>query len=237
MISVNKAFNLSSTSSLLTIPLSQEAYDQFLTLLQIMTNTTLSDSSDTWRICAGSGNYSSAVIYRRLIGHQHTEPVYKWCWKSYCQPKHKVFCWLLIKDRLNTRNMLRRKHMNLQTYNCEFCTNATEETLQHLFWECPFAQQYWGSLNLQTVPQGNTFDNVEALKIQLQSQFFMIVIILMAWTIWKARNEMIFNNNQMSMQQCKCFFQRQIRSVALRVKDSLSEAYEQWTQRLELTLA
>jgi len=101
----------------------------------------------------------------------------------------------------------------------------------------PIRAAVWGSLNLQTVPQGNTFDNVEALKIQLQSQFFMIVIILMAWTIWKARNEMIFNNNQMSMQQCKCFFQRQIRSVALRVKDSLSEAYEQWTQRLELTLA
>jgi hypothetical protein len=96
--------------------------------------------------------------------------------------------------------------MVLESFNCEICTWRTEETVEHLFWHCPFAQQCWGILNLQTVPNGNSIENIAAIKIQLHSQFFMTTIIIMLWTIWKARNELIFNNNQIGIQECTALF-------------------------------
>jgi hypothetical protein len=38
--------------------------------------------------------------------------------------------------------------MQLQSYNCELCNKGAEETLEHLFLQCPFAQDCWGMLNL-----------------------------------------------------------------------------------------
>jgi hypothetical protein len=49
------------------------------------------------------------------------------------QNKHKFFFWLLLKDRLNTKNILRRKIMWLPNYNYVLCVENLEETLAHLF--------------------------------------------------------------------------------------------------------
>jgi len=106
------------------------------------------------------------------------------------------------------------------------CSSRVEETVEHLFWECPFAQQRWDLLNLQTIQGSSSFENVEAIKIQLQSQFLMIAVIIMLWTIWKARNELNFNNNQIGIQDCRAFFFQEINLVSLRVKESLTEPYE-----------
>ena len=85
--------------------------------------------------------------------------------------------------------------MALDSYNCAICLTDEEETAQHLFWNCPFAQQCWGILNLQTIQTGDTSENILAIKDQLNNQFFMIAVILMCRTIWTARNELIFKNN------------------------------------------
>lgn len=122
--------------------------------------------------------------------------------------------------------------MALDSYNCEICSMMVEETAEHLFWHCPLAQQCWGILNLNTVLNGNTFENVMALKIQLQSQFFMVAVTLMCWTIWKARNELIFNNNQIGIQECRILFFKEVRLVSLRVKASLADQFNQWIQNL-----
>jgi len=117
--------------------------------------------------------------------------------------------------------------MQLDSFSCVFCLSTQEETLEHLFWQCPFAQQCWGILNLSTVQGEGTFVNIMAIKDQLQSQFFMIAIVLMAWTIWQARNDMIFNNNQMHFQQCRESFFKELRLVALRMKVGLSNFFDQ----------
>jgi hypothetical protein len=35
--------------------------------------------------------------------------------------KHKVFFWLLLKDRLSTRDLLQRQHLVLGSYTCDLC--------------------------------------------------------------------------------------------------------------------
>jgi len=117
--------------------------------------------------------------------------------------------------------------MNIASFNCEFCLQATEETVDHLFWHCTFAQLCWGFIGIHTVQGEGTVRNIQAIKDQMHSQFFMIATILLCWTIWKARNEMIFNNNQMSIHDCK-----ELRLVSFRVKQRLSVPYDLWIQNL-----
>jgi len=233
-ITVRKAFSFSSINDLFNLPVSQQAFEQLELLQREMDNLTLEpNNKDVWSYSGGNIKYQSAKAYRKLLGHQSVHPSFNWLWKSICQPKHKVFYWLLLNDRLSTRNILRRKQMGLHSFNCEFCLPTVEETVTHLFWHCPFAHQCWGILNLNTVQHEGTFRNTQAIKDQLNSQFFMVAVILMSWTIWKARNDLIFNNNQLSIQECKEFFFAEVKLVSLRVKQSLKPSFDQWLQSLQ----
>lgn len=49
------------------------------------------------------------------------------------------FFWLMLRDRLNTRAMLRRKNMRLDSYDCVLCVEHVEENIMHLFFGCPFS--------------------------------------------------------------------------------------------------
>lgn len=52
--------------------------------------------------------------------------------------EERSFFWLLRKDRLSTRGLLRRRNMELESYDCVLCHFDTEETV-HLFFHSPFA--------------------------------------------------------------------------------------------------
>jgi hypothetical protein len=63
--------------------------------------------------------------------------------------KQKVFFCLLLQNRLNTRELLQRKNMVLDSYACELCLLQRLETLRHLFLLCPFAKKYyWASIGV-----------------------------------------------------------------------------------------
>lgn len=47
--------------------------------------------------------------------------------------KIKVFGWLLMSNRLNTKNMLTRRHYHIDDGpDCLLCPNQMEETLEHM---------------------------------------------------------------------------------------------------------
>jgi hypothetical protein len=43
----------------------------------------------------------------------------------------KVFYWLLLKNRLNTSGLLKRKNMILESCDCELCLFQKEDKLRH----------------------------------------------------------------------------------------------------------
>lgn len=61
--------------------------------------------------------------------------------------KIKVFMWLLSWDRLNTRDMLDRRHCGPEDaiLNCGIC-GCPIETPIHLFISCPFSKLCWERL-------------------------------------------------------------------------------------------
>jgi len=123
-------------------------------------------------------------------------PAFKWIWASPYQHKHKVFFWLLLKDRLSTRNVLRRKNMVIDSYNCVLCSCSVEETTQHLFLSYNFAKQCRNILGINLSGNNNFPVITSILKAKLQSKFFMVVVILMCWSVWTARKDLIFNGTQ-----------------------------------------
>ena len=117
------------------------------------------------------------------------------------QIARKFFFWLLLKDRLSTRELLRRKTMDLESYNCVLCHLNVEESLLHLFFHCPFAMSCWNLLNLAHLIQSNLLDTISAFKDQIQRSFYMEIIISMCWAIWTARNDVIFRTNSTHLEQ------------------------------------
>jgi hypothetical protein len=121
---------------------------QLQNVQQIIESIVLSNDKDKWIYSWGYDWFASSKVYRLLVGHSVLHRVYKWLWKSNCQPKHNVFFWLIIKDRLSTRHILRRRNLQLHSYNCVFYNRLTEEPLEHLFLDCPFMAMSWGVINV-----------------------------------------------------------------------------------------
>lgn len=129
--------------SLFHLPLSQQAHMQMIQLQVILDGFPVNDASDIWSYIWNSNIYSVKRIYKHLSGQLTPHPTFRWLQACPCQSKHKVFFWLLLKDRLSTRELLKRKNMALQDYSCVLCNANIEESLTHLFLECPFAIQCW----------------------------------------------------------------------------------------------
>ena len=120
-ISVHEAFHNEFLEDLFHLPLSQQAFIEFEQLEDICQQTMQSEQSnldDEWSYVWGNNAFSSMKAYKVMIGHQPTPPHFSWTWNSSCQAKHKFFFWLLLLDRLNTRNLLGREKFQVPSFNC-----------------------------------------------------------------------------------------------------------------------
>lgn len=91
------------------LPLTYQSHEEFLQMEGLHAQLQVSkhkNSLDTWSYIGGNSNFSIVKAYNVLIGSGPTPPHFKWVCGSSCQSKHKVFFWLLLQDRLNTRNLL-----------------------------------------------------------------------------------------------------------------------------------
>lgn len=101
---------------------------------------------DQWVWAADpSGQYSIRSAYsvlREDISEEAQDGEFKELWKLKVPPKVAVFAWRLLKDRLPTRDNLRRKQVELHEYLCPFC-RTMEESACHLFFHCRKVLPVW----------------------------------------------------------------------------------------------
>jgi hypothetical protein len=143
-----------------------------------------------------------------LIGEDIQVPrVYAWLWKSCFMMNSKVFAWLLLSDRLNTRDLLQRRnwHVNDDTH-CELCPSRSYEHRIHLFFECNLSARIWNYLQVEWVPKNDLQTIVEVARARFAKPFFMEVLIVACWHIWLIRNGKIFNNEKPSFTRWRCRF-------------------------------
>lgn len=92
------------------LPLTAQAREEVLDLQSITAEFQINTSdNDAWSYDWGY-KFTSAKYYQFYFRDIEVHEAFKWIWKSKCTMKLKVFSWLLLVDRLNTKNMLRRRH-------------------------------------------------------------------------------------------------------------------------------
>jgi hypothetical protein len=187
-------------------------------------------SNDAWSFLWGSPLCQSRKVYKFLIGHRQVHATYKWLWTSSCQNKRKFFFWLVLRDGLSTRSLLRRRNMHLPDYNCVFYNLNIEKDLLHLLFHYPITMACWYSLNLIVPNLDDIFIILEGLKIQIRLPFFMEIIITMCWAIWMMRNDIIFRDLAHSIYRCKTVFKQEFALLSLRAKASFHPCIDQWLE-------
>jgi hypothetical protein len=92
------------------LPLSVEAYQEWQEVTQIIDEVHLSNQQFDERSFAWGAKYSPSKFYKFLFARLPQDAALNAIWKSKAMPKLKVFAWLLFQDRLNTRDLMQRKH-------------------------------------------------------------------------------------------------------------------------------
>ena len=145
------------------------------------TNGKFSIKSATW------------LQYNDLRKHRNINLINK-LWKLNIQPKVKLFGWLLLRERLKTRDRIARfAHIN--DTSCPLC-NEDNESANHLFGECSFAKQVWSLMGFPTANWSEGYIEVfnQVFLLQTYDKDLFAKSIAACWAIWKLRNDKVFRN-------------------------------------------
>ena len=221
---------------LFALPLSVQAYEEKEHLLQLLNTVDLvPDVVDTRIFAWGSTSYSSARYYKFLFANAPTDRGLDLIWESKCLPKLRIFVWLLMHDRLNTKDLMIRKHWHVEGGPmCVLCTNQILETRDHLFFDCPFATVCWDAVGILWDTQSLISPRMLAAKMAFGGPCFMEIFAAAAWNIWKARNDHIFKNHIHSFGSWRVKFLNDVLLHQHRVKPALVSPLIEWV-RLSFT--
>jgi hypothetical protein len=203
-ITVNNALQNGSWIHDIRGQVTMQMLTDLLSLWDLLSGTTLQqgvDDTHVWRL-SSSGQYTTKSAYEALCqGCIRFDP-WRRIWKSWAPGKCKLFLWLAAHDRCWTADRLARRnlpHLDL----CPLC-DQEEETINHLMSSCVFAREFWFIL-LQRVGLGAFAPQVSEITFQewwrqvLSSistpnrRGINSLIILGAWTLWRHRNDCVFN--------------------------------------------
>jgi len=127
---------------------------------------------------------------------------------------------------------LRRKNLHLPSYSCVLCVDNSEETVEHLLFKCMFAKACWYKLGLTVDDSLNPFQVLESFRVQLAVPFSMEILIIMSWSIWTIRNDVIFRGIQESSQRCLETFKRIFGLLLWRAKKKYFPLIELWLEHI-----
>ncbi|XP_074266519.1 uncharacterized protein LOC141589794 [Silene latifolia] len=142
-------------------------------------------------------NLSSGEHYTITAGYQWLKPAvgqvswYPWMLNQWLIPKQQFICWLLAQRSLLTQDRLLRMGI-IQSNSCFLC-GLQEESVNHLFFECPFSRQCrdlvsdWCKVSL---PLQNCINWWTELRQEAACRKKVIAVILsgLLYHVWQCRN-------------------------------------------------
>ncbi|KAL4575150.1 hypothetical protein LXL04_021992 [Taraxacum kok-saghyz] len=111
-----------------------------------------------------------------------------WEWKRAVPIKVNFLGWRAVLNRLPSKRGLANRGVQLPSTACVLCGDADESEL-HLFLHCSWATEVWASIA--------TWCELNRLIKFLLSPIKKVanaIVLAAIWFIWKARNDIIFNN-------------------------------------------
>ncbi|CAL5372109.1 unnamed protein product [Camellia sinensis] len=181
----------------------EEVHRLNVLLAEVPNLNPLTEDYCLWR-ASNSGVFSVASVWKRLeLVNGPTVSISKFLWKNAAPPKAQFFSWLAWKGRLKTAEFMQRIGAipaNVTTL-CVFC-KAEVETINHVLLLCPLVWKLWSALvnwwEVQWVTPGSVvilLDWWSGMKFRKKEfNIWKVVPLAMLWSLWKLRNECLFNN-------------------------------------------
>ncbi|KAG8059118.1 hypothetical protein GUJ93_ZPchr0002g26060 [Zizania palustris] len=198
------------------------------------------DGSDQIIWLINKKGFSSKSIYDMIVFRGVIDVDSMIIWKCGLPMKVKVFTWLMLKDRIQVGDQLRRMNWRGDPH-CKLC--GLDETVDHLIFECGLARMLWvfvvenlewplHALNRRSFMEmmGNLRDNRKKL-ISIQ------VLGAIACTLWLTRNEHIFRNKICTnafqvVHKLIAFLTQWLQLVPARLKEETSRCFDLLRARL-----
>jgi hypothetical protein len=141
-----------------------------------------------------SPRFSTRQAYRLLSPVHPPDPSSGISWSLRLPSKVKLFAYLADIDRLSSRANLFAKSCAPSAV-CAACPAV--ETARHLFFDCPASAGIWRRLDVP-IPAGrfSIWDLPTPVPLELHTWRVGVAVIL--WSIWKARNDLVFNSRSSS---------------------------------------
>ena len=150
----------------------------------LVQNFNTSEEVDKRIFCWGNGKYTAKKLYNLAFSYLQVPNTISLIWKSKLTPRVKFFAWLILLDQLNTRNMLVRRHFNVQPNAlCVMCQNG-EETINHPFFDCSFDRRCWDKLGIIWRQEDDIHRRFLASRQQSSLPFFTELALIAAWVLW-----------------------------------------------------
>ena len=216
------------------LPLSTQAREQVREIQQGSMHVLLDrECNDTWE-CNLGGTFSSKRYYDHCFRDMVADKAFGWLWNAKSPIKFKMFGWLLMVDRLNTRNMLKHRHFNVagNVYTCMLCPSPPEETVEHLFFNCPFSQHCWDKVGILWPNSGDRLTLIHAGKEGWRRPLFMDIFLLAAWSLLKERNNLYFRRVPHSFHSWLARFKELLALLVHNCKETLRPSLENYIQSL-----
>lgn len=171
-----------------------------------------------------SNKYSAGTFYEKLCEVGNLVPWYNIVWNKAGIPRHSFLSWLFILDRCPTKDRIVR--WGLQTNpTCLLC-NLSDETRNHLFFNCPFSWSLWGSLVQRCIAcPARDWTQVLVQLYSLGPRSTSGMLLRLCWQaciywIWMERNARLHRQIYRSPDTLERLVDRQIRDRILSIRDN-----------------
>jgi hypothetical protein len=215
------------------LPLSIEAHQEFQQMMDFISDVAINpEADDKWIVKLNPGGFKPSKVYLHAFKHLEIHQPSCWIWKSKCNSKHKFYAWLVLHDRINTKDMLLRRHWHVtDNHFCILCHSNSLEDWRHLFFNCVFSSRIWNYLQIPWSP-GNTMESILLAKRSFLGPCFSEIVILTCWCIWKQRNGWIFKSIRPTFRRWKSSFIHEVTMLKHRVKDDNVHKLLSWIDSL-----
>ncbi|XP_037491505.1 uncharacterized protein LOC119369320 [Jatropha curcas] len=132
------------------------------------------------------------VAYRLLrYGGGGADVLWKQIWKLNVSPKVRDFMWHMGRNVLPTRDNLSKRGVTTSLH-CLFCQES--ENGDHVLVKCSIAQEVWRQAGFLFANINLSFQELFIHIISSKGQQHAELMATVAWSLWAARNAMLWSN-------------------------------------------
>jgi hypothetical protein len=172
--------------------------DRWMELVSSVIDVQLHTRDDSFMWNLGK-TFTVSAMYNSLMGSTGI-PVDCRTWKLRVPLKIKVFLWYLKEGVILTKDNLAKRQWKGCT-KCCFC--EANESIQHLFFECPMARLMWFAINMAygiCAPSNvsHLFGPwIDSFSHELRNQV-LVGVAAMCWALWLCRNDVVFRRSKLN---------------------------------------